>query len=54
MLEIAENLIEMQKKSRMKGGSFYILERSCNYTVITQEKFSNDIDKKFKNKIKTK
>lgn len=42
---------EIQKTIRKETGKFYILEGSDNYTVITQEKFSNLLEDKFKNRI---
>jgi aspartokinase len=46
-----DNIDEIQKTIRKEAGTFYILEGSDNYTIITQEKYSNLIEKKFKLKI---
>ncbi len=45
---------EIQKKVRKESGKFYIIEGSSNYTIITQEKYSKDIEARFKSKIVTK
>jgi hypothetical protein len=46
-----EFIEEIHKNVRIDGASFYILEGSNNYTIITQEKYSSSIEKYFKSKI---
>lgn len=46
-----ESLDELQKKIKKESGTFYLLEGSDNYTLITQEKYSDLINKNFKLKL---
>lgn len=46
-----DDIDEIQQRIRKEAGTFYILEGSDNYTIITQEKYSNLIEKKFNLKI---
>jgi len=46
-----EMIDEIQKKIRKQMGTFYILEGSNSYILITQEKYSDLIKNKFKQKI---
>lgn len=42
---------EVQKTIRNVAGIFYLIECSQSYTIITQEKYINNIEKKFKFKV---
>ncbi|MBI5064899.1 hypothetical protein HZA97_01560 [Candidatus Woesearchaeota archaeon] len=42
---------ELQKQIRQEYGTFYIIEGSDNYTVITQDKYTVQLEKKFSQKI---
>jgi hypothetical protein len=46
-----EDVDEIQKTIRKSSGTFYLLEGSDNYTIITQEKYLTDIKNAFKTKI---
>jgi len=49
-----DHIDEIQKNIRKHSGVFYILEGSDNYTIIIQQKYSNLIEKKFRQKINIK
>ncbi|MBW3002643.1 ACT domain-containing protein [Candidatus Woesearchaeota archaeon] len=45
---------QVQKQVKHENGTFYLLEGSRSYTLITQERYAGIIDKKFKLKIAKK
>lgn len=47
-----ETIDLFQKRVQKENGSFYLLEGSDNYTIITQEKYYDDIESKLKGNIK--
>jgi hypothetical protein len=49
-----DSVNDIQKTIRNESGRFYLLEGSDSYTIITQEKYSNLLEKKFKSRIITK
>jgi hypothetical protein len=46
-----ERVDEIQKAVRKESGTFYIIEGSGNYTIITQEKYSGSVREMAKSKI---
>ena len=44
-------IIEFQKNVKKENGTLYVLEGTDNYTVITQEKYVQKLQKKFENYI---
>ena len=44
-------IIEFQKNVKKENGTLYVLEGTDNYTVITQEKYAQKLQKKFENYI---
>jgi len=48
---LSDSLEKMQIQIKKLSGTSYVLEGSDNYTIITQEKFIQLIEKNFKNKI---
>lgn len=46
-----DDLDDIQKSSRKEYGTFFLLEGSDSLTIITQEKYSNQLDKMFKQDI---
>jgi len=46
-----DKIDDIQKNIRKEVGSFYILEGSDNYTIISQDKYASLIEKKFKLRI---
>lgn len=47
----SDKIYEIQKNIRKESGTLFVLEGSDNYTFITQEKYSDMIEKKFKQKV---
>jgi len=48
---VSENLIDIEKKIKKQDDVFYSIEGTKTYTIITSEKYLNDIKQKFANKI---